>query len=142
MASFRAPGECSEGLSRVLTQGHRQPPTYSPGSLRFTTWGFFVASTLFCHMEKLGGSPVYLSFTNEPLASRLQDGRRTRPKQPRTELEKMYWRAFGWEFYLETLAQVEIFLDCDFSIGENHVWCLKWHLVFNRLEKQEWRLKS
>lgn len=44
----------------------------------------------------------------------------------------MYVRAWGWEFFAETVPIPEKFLDWDFSPSENHVWVWKAHIVFNR----------
>ncbi len=45
----------------------------------------------------------------------------------------MYFRAFGWEFFAETVADQKILLDWHLSKVENEVWCYCWHLSFNPL---------
>lgn len=47
----------------------------------------------------------------------------------------MYLRLFGWEFFAESVAKTQKFLDWDFSECENHVWIAKVHIVFNPLSE-------
>lgn len=50
----------------------------------------------------------------------------------------MYARILGIEIFTEIIPVTKKFLDWDFSIGENHVWFGRLHIVWNPIgEKHE-----
>lgn len=44
----------------------------------------------------------------------------------------MFARALRWEVYIEKVPPSKMLIDWEFSVGENHIWVWRFHILFNK----------